>query len=128
MQILFREPGWQESVNILEGAKRRLFSVASLIEAQAVASKDKQASAQTLLERVDYLVSELDLDIVPLTRKQSRIAREAYLTYGRGQGHKANLNYGDVMSYAVAKDSGEKLAFVGDDFQHTDLKVLRLPV
>lgn len=31
-------------------------------------------------------------------------------------------------SYALAVDRDEPLAFVGDDFQHTDLEVVRLPV
>lgn len=35
--------------------------------------------------------------------------------------HPAALNFGDCMTYAVAKLSGEALLFTGQDFGQTDL-------
>lgn len=32
------------------------------------------------------------------------------------------------MSYALAKAAKDTLAFVGDDFQHTEVEVIRLPL
>ena len=128
VHIFLREPGWLGSLSFLKQQKSRLISAASLIEVQAVLSRDRTVSTAEALRHVDDFVIEASLEVVPLTLKQSRLAREAYLTYGRGQGHSANLNYGDVMSYALAKALGETLAFVGDDFQHTDLKTLKLPL
>ena len=125
--ILYREKGWEEAVALLGRQERRLISAASLVEAQAVVAGRHKPGETKALERLDAFVVETELEIVPLTLKHSRIAREAYLLYGKGQGHPAALNYGDVMSYALAKATGETLAFVGDDFQHTDLKTLRLP-
>jgi len=46
---------------------------------------------------------------------------EPYERYGRGR-HKANLNFGDCLSYAVASLAGDSLLFVGDDFRRTDIE------
>ena len=126
--VLYQENGWENAVAVLRQQGRRLISAASVIEAQAVIGGRRKIGEAGALERLDAALLDLDLEVVPLTLKQSHLAREAYLTYGKGQGHPASLNYGDVMSYALAKSSGETLAFVGDDFQHTDLKTLRLPL
>lgn len=49
-----------------------------------------------------------------------REAGAAYARFGRGR-HKAGLNFGDCMAYAVAKLAGEPLLSTGDDFPKTDL-------
>ena len=46
---------------------------------------------------------------------------ETTIVLGRGSGSPAKLNYGDCMSYALAKVTGEPLLFKGDDFTHTDI-------
>ena len=49
-------------------------------------------------------------------------ARRAARLYGRGFGHRAKLNFGDCMSYAVAKSLDLPLLYVGNDFAHTDIE------
>ena len=58
------------------------------------------------------------VEVVPLSVAQGALAREAYLRYGKGRGHRAALNYGDVMSYALARDRREVLAFTGFPREH----------
>ena len=48
------------------------------------------------------------------------IMRDAARRYGKGAGHPAKLNFGDCLSYAVSKQRGVPLLFVGLDFIHTD--------
>ena len=55
------------------------------------------------------------------------IAATAAERYGRGSGHPAQLNFGDCLSYAVAKHLDARLLFKGDDFIHTDIESV-LPV
>ncbi len=55
------------------------------------------------------------------------MAQRAHATYGKGRGHPAQLNFGDCMSYALAKVSGEPLLFKGADFTHTDITPAWLP-
>ena len=45
---------------------------------------------------------------------------DAFLAYGKGR-HRAALNIGDCMTYAVAKLAEEPLLCLGDDFSATDL-------
>jgi len=35
------------------------------------------------------------------------MARQAYRAFGKGSGHKANLNFGDCFSYALAREKRE---------------------
>jgi ribonuclease VapC len=44
------------------------------------------------------------------------------VTFGRGSGHPARLNFGDCFAYALAKSSGEPLLCKGNDFVHTDVR------
>ncbi len=57
-----------------------------------------------------------------VTARHAERAREAYRTFGRGSGHPAKLNYGDCFSCALARESGESLLFVGEDFSQTDIR------
>ena len=50
------------------------------------------------------------------------ITKLAYLQYGKGR-HKAQLNFGDCLSYAVARLAGEPLLFMGNDYSQTDLDI-----
>jgi ribonuclease VapC len=63
---------------------------------------------------------------MPFVAAQAALAREAYSHYGKGMGHKAQLNFGDMITYALSASRQEVLAFTGDDFSHTDFEVVRL--
>jgi len=45
----------------------------------------------------------------------------AFIAFGKGSGHPAGLNFGDVFSDALAKVRGLPLLYKGDDFSQTDL-------
>lgn len=49
-------------------------------------------------------------------------ALDAFSRFGKGNGHPAQLNYGDCMAYAVAKIAQVPLLFKGDDFAKTDIE------
>ena len=51
-----------------------------------------------------------------------QLARDAFKAFGKGKGHPAKLNFGDCMSYAVAKFHDVPLLFKGDDFRLTDIR------
>jgi ribonuclease VapC len=48
-------------------------------------------------------------------------AYAAFNQYGKGKGHPAQLNFGDLFSYATAKTRGLPLLYKGNDFAQTDL-------
>ena len=68
----------------------------------------------------DFLASQM-IEVVPFAAEHLDAAQRAFAVYGKGGGSRAQLNYGDCMSYALAKVSGEPLLFTGDDFTHTDI-------
>ena len=99
---------------------------------------DLKISAGTLLEtsivldgrqpgrtsrRLDRLIRDLRIVVVPTDEEQVRVARAAYRDFGRGSGHPAGLNFGGCFAYALASLTGEPLLFKGDDFAHTDVRV-----
>jgi ribonuclease VapC len=77
---------------------------------------------------LDAYLTAAEIEVVPLTVQQARIAREAYQRFGRGSGHPARLNMGDCFSYALAHDLGEPLLFKGRDFALTDIELIVEPV
>jgi ribonuclease VapC len=58
---------------------------------------------------------------VPFDEPLFEIARAAFDRFGRGH-HPAKLNFGDCMSYAVAKFHDVPLLFKGGDFRLTDIR------
>jgi ribonuclease VapC len=70
---------------------------------------------------LDELLAEAEFVIEPVTEHQARLARQAYADFGRGSGHRAGLNFGDCLSYALALDTREPLLWKGDDFGHTSI-------
>lgn len=69
----------------------------------------------------------LEIEVVPFDRDHLSVAHSAFVRFGKGGGSKAQLNYGDCMSYALAKVRGEPLLFKGEDFTHTDIEAAWLP-
>ena len=72
-------------------------------------------------DRIDESLAIMGIELVPVTPREARLAREAYRNYGKGD-HPARLNLGDCFAYALAKARGEALLFKGDDFRKTDVK------
>jgi uncharacterized protein with PIN domain len=54
---------------------------------------------------------------------QAKAAIAAFGRFGKGQGHRAQLNFGDCPVYALAALHGEPVLATGNDFQATDLTV-----
>jgi len=114
----------------LESDSRR-FAEALVHETEVVMSAGSYLEAGIVIDRshnprssrlFDQLVREMNIEIVPVTVEQARIAREAYRDFGKGSGHPAGLNYGDCFSYALAKERNESLLYKGNDFVHTDVR------
>jgi ribonuclease VapC len=73
-------------------------------------------------EKLDQIISRMNVKVTEVTPEQAYLAREAYLKFGRGH-HPAKLNLGDCFAYALSRARGEPLLFKGDDFTKTDVEV-----
>ena len=116
--ILRDEPVAPSCARALERASRRRISAANFFETAIIVDGNRSPLASC---RLDELLKETRILIEPVTEVQARIARDAYRDFGKGSGHPAKLNFGDCFSYALAKETGEPLLFIGQDFNHTDV-------
>lgn len=122
LQILFEEAGAQDSLRTLGTTPNLKIAAPTLLETETVWGASLSFDSGAVTE----LVERLAIEVVPFTLEHVREARLAYSRYGKGQGHPARLNFGDCISYALSRVAGQPLAFKGDDFNHTDLKTIRL--
>lgn len=116
--ILRDEPEAAQFSIVLGRARAPKMSAASYLECGIVidAQRDPVASAQ-----LDALIGVAGIIVEPVTPAQAKIARQAYRDFGKGSDHPAQLNFGDCLAYALAKDKAEPLLFKGADFAQTDL-------
>ncbi len=116
LAILLREPEAEIFAAAIAGAETRLISAANYLEAGI------RLDALPLPRGTEFddFLDESAIEIVPVTVRQARLAREAFRRFGRGQ-HAAKLNFGDCFAYALARDRGEALLFKGEDFTQTDV-------
>jgi ribonuclease VapC len=65
-------------------------------------------------------MERLKIRNVSITPEIGNGAIRAYAQYGKGR-HPAQLNMGDCLAYACAKNYGVPLLYKGNDFTQTDL-------
>jgi ribonuclease VapC len=117
--ITFAEPGHQELIAKLAGAASAGIGTPTIAEAGVVLTARLGRDSRDLVIR---LLDEFSIDEVPFGDRHWREAVDAYVRFGKGR-HKARLNFGDCLTYAVARLANEPLLFVGDDFPRTDLQM-----
>lgn len=103
----------------IEAAKTVRISAANYLETHLLVDRYRNP---ILNARLETIFENPGIQIEPVTVEQAKIARFAYRDYGKGSGHRANLNFGDCFSYALAREKREPILFKGDDFVHTDLR------
>lgn len=74
----------------------------------------------TVWAPLDELVERAGIRIVPFDTEQARLARTAFLRFGKGR-HPAGLNLGDCATYALAAVRRAQVLFKGDEIGRTDL-------
>ena len=111
--IVLREPGHELLLDKLAGSGAGI-GTPTLAELGLVLSARLGRDSRPV---IDGLLDRLGLDVVPFGDAHWRVAVGAFVRYGRGR-HRAGLNFGDCLTYAVASLADEPLLFVGDDFAH----------
>jgi len=67
-------------------------------------------------------LQDWDVEVISFDERHARVALDAFARYGKGR-HPAGLNYGDCMTYAIARVAGLPLLFTGEDFAQTDVAI-----
>ncbi len=107
--------------SILEALEKHtsFISTATLHETFMVSYQRKGMPGWQIIET---LLSKSLTEIISLDESIARLSMQAYTHFGKGQGSKAKLNFGDCFSYATALALNQPLLFVGNDFKHTDIE------
>jgi ribonuclease VapC len=115
--ILDKESEGSLFLDMISEARQIYISTVTTLEASMVMEARVPGWGQ---QAVDKLITDSSIEIVPFTAEQMRIARTAWLRYGRGR-HRAALNFGDCCCYALAKEMDAGLLYKGLDFAQTDI-------
>lgn len=118
--ILLKEPGHDALQVQISEADDVGIGTPTLVESSLVLTARLGPVGKSLLAR---FVQEAELRIVAFTADHWTLAADAYTRYGKGR-HPAGLNFGDCMTYAVARAAGVPLLCKGDDFPATDLELV----
>lgn len=113
--ILLREPEAESCNDALKSNDSIIMSAGTLSEALVV------AVPRGVTAELTQLIEELEIEVIPLTKASAYRVVKAYEQWGKGA-RSARLNWGDCFAYAVAKEHGCPLLYVGKDFAKTDIK------
>ena len=117
--ILLKEAAHEELVEKLLRETDVGVGSPTLAETAIVLSARLRGDARGILAR---FVSEASVVIVPFGEAHYSTAVDAWLRFGKGR-HPASLNFGDCLSYAIARVADRPLLCTGDDFAKTDLEL-----
>lgn len=118
LAVLLNEPERATFVACIESEPVRRVSAASVLEASMVLEARFGPAAEGDL---DLFLHRASIEIVPFDQDQLAIARSAFRRYGKGR-NPAGLNFGDCISYGLARAMDEPLLFKGADFPATDIR------
>jgi ribonuclease VapC len=116
--IVFAEPEREAFVDVIRRAERVLVSTVSVMEARMVVHGRRGERAVVL---VDDLLRLPMFELIPPGIAEMDAAYAAFVAFGKGSGHPAGLNFGDLFGYALAKVRGLPLLYKGVDFSETDI-------
>jgi ribonuclease VapC len=117
--MVLGEPDWAEFVAKIEAAPTVGVGAPTLVETGLVLGGriggDPIDLVLGAVARSHAVVTEFGPD-------HWREALSAWQRFGKGR-HPAALNFGDCLSYAVARVAGEPLLAKGNDFRQTDIEL-----
>ena len=116
--IMLDEPERDAFVDLISTSERVLVSTMSVVETRMVLQNRR---GDVPVKRFNAMLSLANIEIIAPDLALADIAHTAFVRFGKGSGHPAQLNFGDLFSYALAKQRGVPLLFKGDDFARTDV-------
>ncbi|MCP1547460.1 MULTISPECIES: type II toxin-antitoxin system VapC family toxin [Methylorubrum] len=115
MAILLGEAEADRCADVLEAEDKILISAGTMAEALIVALRRNRG------DEMKKLIAGLGIETIGVTAATVQNVVQAYETWGKGA-HSASLNFGDCFAYALAKERGCRLLYVGEAFARTDLE------
>jgi len=115
MAIVLDEPEADACIAALEAEDELVISAGTVAEALIVAAR------RNVGEELASVIDGLGFEVVAVASASARRIAQAYERWGMGI-DPAALNFGDCFAYAVAREHGCPLLYVGDDFSKTDVE------
>ena len=117
--ILTGEPERDRFIDAIIDSPRPLISAVNHFETHAVLLR---RSGEGSLRGLQEFLAVSRVEVRTFDLDQAYEALRAYRRFGKGSGHKAQLNLCDCASYALAMALDAPLLFKGHDFTHTDVR------
>lgn len=122
ISILIGESTAGDLYTEIESAEHVFCPANCVVEAIVVLVRKEKTGVEVARSQVLNLLQSMDVKIAALDEAAMHHALEGYAKFGQGTGRTpAVLNFGDCLSYGVAKAASGKLLYTGGDFGATDL-------
>ena len=122
--VMAEEPA-RAVFDAISDAPTRAIGAPSLVETAMVLDGRRAGASSSAMSDLTLVMAQFEVAVLPFGPDHWPVAWAAFLRYGKGR-HPAGLNFGDCLTYAVAKLSGLPLLCVGADFAQTDLTLVPL--
>src|SRR5262245_27347975 len=119
LAILLREPGFEAIVDQIASATNLSIGAPTLAETGIMLQNRMGDAGRDVLI---HFIHEFKVAVIAFSETHWQEAVSAYRRFGKGR-HKASLNFGDCMTYSIAKLSNKPLLCTGEDFNKTDLQL-----
>ena len=116
---VLREPGFESILDKIAAADSLAIGAPTLAETGIVLTNRIGEHARMILTQ---FLHEWRVHIIPFGESHWTECVNAYERFGKGR-HKAGLNFGDCMTFAIARLSAQSLLCTGNDFVKTDLPI-----
>ena len=116
--ILLNEPNSDKFANYLSSKSKSLIASPTYLETCMVATFRIGKSS---VDEIQNLIRQTRIEVVDFSVAAAHQSVLAFKKYVKGQGHQAQLNFGDCISYAMSKTEFMPLSFKRDDFRLTDV-------
>jgi ribonuclease VapC len=121
--ILTNEPEAEHFAAALAAASHRFTSGLVVLEAAAQLAHRLDIDPVEVESRIQQVLDEARISVVPINAGIARRAVAAFATYGKGRDHPAQLSLADCMSYACARTYRVPILARGGGFAQTDIAV-----
>jgi ribonuclease VapC len=116
--VLRKESGYVEINRAMRDSELVSIGAPTLVECVVVMGRTEGGQG---IDALLCLIDDFGIEVLPFDKLHSELATVAFLDYGKGR-HPARLNYGDCMTYAIARSADRPLLYTGDDFAQTDIQ------
>lgn len=117
VSVVLAEPAHRSVLDRMLAAPLLVVGAPTLAETALVLSARLNRDARPLLNEI---LRETEVEVIPFDRTHYEVAVDAFRRYGKGR-HRAALNFGDCLTYAIARVAGLPLLYTRNDFAETDL-------